>query len=126
MPAEQLLNESSSINGLFPLVEENGKVNPNLKLQVLMWFKPAEQEMSWEQTIKHGGYRGLSNASFPQRSNCNVKLYQDAHHNLAFHPPNSGTPRKLWEDVYKAIEGAQHLIYIAGWSFNPNMVLVSV
>ncbi|CAM8955937.1 unnamed protein product [Rhodiola kirilowii] len=123
-PAEQILNEASLIQGFFPLVEENGKVNPELKLQLLIWFKPAEQELSWERAIEHGEYQGLSNATFPQRSNCGVKLYQDAHHSPAFHPPDCGTPPKLWEDVYKAIEGAQHLIYIAGWSFNPNMVLV--
>ncbi|KAF2323547.1 hypothetical protein GH714_036034 [Hevea brasiliensis] len=66
------------------------------------------------------------NASFPQRSNCHVTLYQDAHHCSSFQPPLAlcGSPRKLLEDVCKAIEGAKHLIYIAGWSFNPKMVLV--
>lgn len=73
------------------------------------------------------GFQGLKNASFPQRSNCSVTLYQDAHHHPSFQPPVNlcRTPRKLWEDVYKAIEDAQHLIYIAGWSFNPKLVLVS-
>uniref|UniRef100_A0A7N0V0E8 Phospholipase D n=1 Tax=Kalanchoe fedtschenkoi TaxID=63787 RepID=A0A7N0V0E8_KALFE len=125
IPAEHILNEASLINGSFPLLEDNGgKGNPELKLQLLLWFKPAELELSWERTIRHGEHQGLSSATFPQRPSCNVRLYQDAHHTPAFRPPNSDTPTKLWEDVYKAMEGAQHLIYIAGWSFNPNTVLV--
>ncbi|XVF25114.1 hypothetical protein REPUB_Repub13aG0186100 [Reevesia pubescens] len=124
--ARQILNEASLINGFFPLQMENGKTNPKLKLRFMLWFKPAEFEPTWGNVHKHGGFQGLRNATFPQRSNCHVMLYQDAHHSSAFQPPISicGTPRKLWEDVYKAIEGAKHLIYIAGWSFNPKMVLV--
>ncbi|KAF4362072.1 hypothetical protein F8388_023924 [Cannabis sativa] len=48
-------------------------------------------------------------------------------HCSTFQPPLDicgTTHRKLWEDVYKAIEGAKYLVYIAGWSFNPKMVLV--
>lgn len=77
--------------------------------------------------IDNGGFKGLKNATFPQRSNCSVTLYQDAHHHSTFHPPGNlcGTPKKLWEDVYKAIEDAKYLVYIAGWSFNPKLVLVS-
>lgn len=77
--------------------------------------------------LDNGGFKGLKNATFPQRSNCSVTLYQDAHHHSNFHPPGNlcGTPRKLWEDVYKAIDDAKYLVYIAGWSFNPNLVLVS-
>ncbi|KAE8669841.1 Phospholipase D epsilon [Hibiscus syriacus] len=121
--ARQILNESSLINGLFPLQLENGKTSPDVKLRFMLWFKPAEFEPTWAKVIEHGGLQGLRNATFPQRPNCNVKLYQDAHHSSAFQPPFS-SPRKLWEDVYKAIEGSKHLVYIAGWSFNPNMVLV--
>ncbi|XWS12056.1 hypothetical protein CRYUN_Cryun37aG0057900 [Craigia yunnanensis] len=122
----KILNEASLINGFFPLQLENGKTNPELKLRFMLWFKPAEFEPAWGKVLKYGGFQGLRNATFPQRSNCHVTLYQDTHHSSEFQPPFSlcGTPRKLWEDVYKAIEGAKHLIYIAGWSFNPKMVLV--
>ncbi|XVF26939.1 hypothetical protein REPUB_Repub14bG0063500 [Reevesia pubescens] len=124
--ARQILNEASLINGFFPLQMENGKTNPKLKLRFMLWFKPAEFEPTWGKVLAYRGLHGLRNATFPQRSNCNVTLYQDAHHSSAFQPQFSlcGTPRKLWEDVYKAIEGEKHLIYIAGWSFNPKMVLV--
>ncbi|KAK6125104.1 hypothetical protein DH2020_041168 [Rehmannia glutinosa] len=60
------------------------------------------------------------------RSNCGVTLYQDAHHRPTFRPPFDlcGTVRRLWEDIYNAIDGAKHLVYIVGWSFNPKMALV--
>ncbi|CAI9114301.1 OLC1v1014990C1 [Oldenlandia corymbosa var. corymbosa] len=124
--ADQLLNGTSLINGFFPLSRENGKANKKLKLQYILWFKPAEYEPSWEKVLASDTFQGLKNATFPQRSNCDVKLYQDAHQSATFLPPFSvsQTPKKLWEDVYKAIEGAKHLIYIAGWSFNPRIVLV--
>ncbi|GFP90605.1 phospholipase d epsilon [Phtheirospermum japonicum] len=73
---------------------------------------PAENEKSWDKALEiDGGYRGLKNASFPMRSNCGVTLYQDAHHCSTFRPPFElcGTPRRLWEDVYNAIDGAKHL-----------------
>lgn len=125
--ARQILDEASLIDGFFPLQMENGKMKPELKLRFMLWFKPAEAEPTWEKLLKYGGFQGLRNATFPQRSNCHVTLYQDAHHSSAFQPPFSicGAPRTLWEDIYKAIEGAKHLIYIAGWSFNPKMVLVN-
>ncbi|XP_054779950.1 phospholipase D alpha 4 [Prosopis cineraria] len=124
--AQQLLKEESLINGFFPLLMENGKRNLQLKLRFLLWFKPAGIEPSWEKLLRDGEFHGLRDASFPQRSNCQVKLYHDAHHSFTFQPPfdHCGAPRRLWEDVYKAIEGAKYLVYIAGWSFNPKMVLV--
>ena len=125
--AHQILDKSSLINGFFPLSQENGKQpNLELKLRLLLWFKAAEYEPTWEKILSNGEFQGLRNASFPQRSNTHVTLYQDAHHCSNFQPPFDicGTPRRLWEDVYKAIEGAKYLVYIAGWSFNPKMVLV--
>ncbi|XP_061346125.1 phospholipase D alpha 4-like [Gastrolobium bilobum] len=122
----QLLKEESLINGFFPLLKENGKPNPQLKLRFILWFKPADLEPSWEKLLSNGEFQGLKDATFPQRSNCQVKLYHDAHHPSSFQPPFDifEGPRKLWEDVYKAIEGSKYLVYIAGWSFNPKMVLV--
>ncbi|RVW51890.1 Phospholipase D alpha 4 [Vitis vinifera] len=87
---------------------------------------PAEFEPTWGNILWNGDFQGVKNATFPQRSDCSVILYQDAHHCSTFQPPYSlcKAPRKLWEDVYKAIDDAKYLIYIAGWSFNPKMVLV--
>ncbi|XP_057771947.1 phospholipase D alpha 4 [Salvia miltiorrhiza] len=122
--AHKLLGESSLINGFFPLSRQSGKQKKKLKLQFIVWFKPAEDEKPWEKALENGGYQGLKNASFPLRSSCGVTLYQDAHHHPSFQPPSDARPRRLWEDVYNAIDGSKHLIYIAGWSFNPRMALV--
>ncbi|KAK9734522.1 hypothetical protein RND81_04G145300 [Saponaria officinalis] len=124
--AHQLVNQASLINGFFPLLSEEGKTKPKLGLQFILWFKPADLEPTWEKLIAGDNFNGLRNATFPQRSNCSVTLYHDAHHTPSFQPPLSfhEPPGKLWEDVYRALEGAKHLIYIAGWSFNPKMVLV--
>ncbi|RDY09502.1 Phospholipase D alpha 4, partial [Mucuna pruriens] len=125
--AQQLLKKGGLINGFFPLLMENGKPNPKLKLKFMLWFKPAELEPSWAKMLSNDWeFQGLRDATFPLRSNCQVKLYHDAHHSSAFQPPFDlcGAPKKLWEDVYKAIEGAKYLVYIAGWSFNPMMILV--
>lgn len=128
MQAHEILNEASFVNSFLPLVIENGKPNPELKLRFMLWFKPAQFEPTWGQmTADNVQFQGLRNATFPQRSNSHVTLYQDAHHCSTFKPSSElcGTPRRLWEDVYKAMEGAKNLIYIAGWSFNPKMVLVN-
>lgn len=124
--ARRIVTEASLINGFFPLEMENGHLNPQVRLRFMLWFKPAELEPGWSKIISNGGFQGLRNATFPQRSNCHVTFYQDAHHCSTFQPPTAlcGSPKNLWEDVFRAIEGARHLIYIAGWSFNPKMVLV--
>lgn len=125
--AQQLLEKASLIDGLFPVYMENGKPHPDINIRFMLWFKPAEIEPSWQKTIDNNELNGLRDATFRQRNNCSVTLYQDSHHNLTFQPPFDicGSPRKLWEDIFLAIEGAKHFIYIAGWSFNPNMILVS-
>ncbi|KAH1219329.1 Phospholipase D alpha 4 [Glycine max] len=89
---------------------ENGKPIPQLKLRFMLWFKPADMEPSWTKLLSNGKFQELRDATFPQRSNCQVKLYHDAHHSSTFHPPFDlcGAPRKLWEDVYKAIEGKEN------------------
>ncbi|KAK4736143.1 hypothetical protein R3W88_010404 [Solanum pinnatisectum] len=122
--ANKLLNETSLIEGFFPLSIENKKPKKKLKLQFIVWFKPAENEPSWGRILENGAFTGLKNSTFPQRSNCSVTLYQDAHHQHTFQPPFQTRPKNLWEDIYRAIEGAKHLVYIAGWSFNPKMILV--
>ncbi|XP_004510365.1 phospholipase D alpha 4-like isoform X2 [Cicer arietinum] len=124
--AQQLLKEENIINGSFPLLMENEKPNPKLKLKFILWFKHAKLEQSLANVLSNEEFQGMRDATFPLRSNCQVKLYHDAHHSHTFQPPFDpcGTPKNLWEDVYKAIEGAKYIVYIAAWSLNPNMVLV--
>ncbi|MQL98186.1 hypothetical protein Taro_030898, partial [Colocasia esculenta] len=140
IPASRLLEdpgggEPTCLDGSsFPLLTEKGRPNPKLKLRFLLRFERADLEPRWGRGLGDGGFGGLvDGVLFPQRSDCDVTLYQDAHHRRSFLPPVGGRcggeqvglrPRRLWEDVYRAIDGAKHLVYIAGWSFNPNLVLV--
>ncbi|KAG9446476.1 hypothetical protein H6P81_012604 [Aristolochia fimbriata] len=138
IPAHKLVTAGGveSYNGIFSLFSETGKPIPKLKLRFRLRFKPAEKDPHWGKGLRDNDFRGLTKeVTFHQRSNCGVILYQDAHHTPSFLPTINHLngdddhqryyrPRKLWEDVYKAIDGAKHLIYIAGWSLNPNIVLV--
>ncbi|XP_058101957.1 phospholipase D alpha 4 isoform X3 [Magnolia sinica] len=131
IPAHQLLNNASLHDGFFPLLTEKGKPIPKLKLRFRLGFKHAESDRHWGRGFAHGTFLGItSGVTFHQRSNCAVTLYQDAHHRPCFQPPlhmDGGQmyqSRKLWEDIYKAMDGTKHLIYIAGWSLNPKIVLV--
>jgi len=67
---------------------------------------------------------------FPPREGCAVRLYQDAHQEPGSVPPVTladGTPycvSSCWRDTYDALEAAEELIYIAGWSVWPALKLV--
>ncbi|KAL5997378.1 hypothetical protein ACLOJK_008308 [Asimina triloba] len=134
IPALQLLTDHQPAihDGFFPLSNEKGKPIPKLKLRFRLQFNHAELDPWWGRGLGHGCFPGITTGvTFHQRSNCSVNLYQDAHHRPCFQPPICGEggekiykARKLWEDVYRALDGAKHLIYIAGWSLNPNIVLV--
>jgi len=57
-------------------------------------------------------------------------LYQDAHVPDNFVPRiplsrgRTYQPRRCWEDIFDAINNAQHLIYITGWSVYAEIMLV--
>lgn len=67
---------------------------------------------------------------FPMRTNCNLKLYQDAHTPAV--PPVTDVPGvngepydppQLWKDLARHLEGAQKIIYITGWSVKTDISL---
>lgn len=108
------------------LLTNNGSSKTKLRLLFRLTFRHAESEPDWGQGLRRGGFAGIRHGvTFPQRSNCGVILYQDAHHGSNFRPGQLYRPRRLWEDVCKAINGSKSFIYIAGWSLNPRMILVS-
>ncbi|ONK78090.1 uncharacterized protein A4U43_C02F14210 [Asparagus officinalis] len=128
--ASHLLIEKDQVFNQF-LLTNKGRLSTKLKLAFNLSFRRANCELDWGRGLTRRGFAGLTNGvTFPQRSNCRVILYQDAHHGPKFEPIiGLGTdkcykPRKLWEDVFRAINGAKIFIYIAGWSFNPKTVLV--
>ena len=131
MLASSLLGEGDRTFSYSPLINK-GRSNTRLKLRFSLRFWHVESVFDWGRGLRCGEFSGLGHgATFPQRSNCRVMLYQDAHHGHNFQPlislraGQSYRPRRLWEDVFKAINGAKSFIYISGWSLNPKMVLVS-
>jgi phosphatidylserine/phosphatidylglycerophosphate/cardiolipin synthase-like enzyme len=78
------------------------------------------------------GGPALPRAYFPPRRGCHVTLYHDACYPPARLDPKGSVPlpdvpvdgalgglyteRSCWDDLYSAINGAKHLICIAGWS----------
>lgn len=133
IPASRLLSHGQPpCDGTsFPLLSLAGKRSRRRRLRFLLQFVPAEEEPLWGRGLCDGRFGGLHDGvTFPQRHNCSVVLYQDAHHGRGFAPPlldGQGRrlrPRRLWEDIYAAIDGAKHLIYISGWAFNHSVVLV--
>lgn len=85
-------------HGSFPLEVKNELPNSELRLQLMLWFRPAKLEPSWGKIISSGEYGGLRSASFLLRPNFHVEFYQDTHHFNTFRPPSSlcGTPRRIW------------------------------
>ena len=60
-------------------------------------------------------------AFFPPRRGCDVRLYQDAHVGAG---ELGGEPGRCWEELCLAVLGAQHLVYVAGWSAFPRVRLL--
>uniref|UniRef100_J3L920 phospholipase D n=1 Tax=Oryza brachyantha TaxID=4533 RepID=J3L920_ORYBR len=97
-----------------------GRPKPNSAISISASFTPASKQ--------HYTDSGGIPAYFPPRRGCEVKLYQDAHvaggevsgvrHVGAFEPG------LCWEDMCLAVLGAQHLVYVVGWSVNTGVRLL--
>ena len=100
------------------------------RLRVRLRFLDVERDPCWDAGVRQPGFAGIKPAFFPERTNCNVTLYQNSHLSDAFDPPvrlDSGRPyrpARLWEDLYVAIRDARHFVYVAGWSVNTAITLV--
>lgn len=85
----------------------------------------------WDAGIQLPHFKGVRHSYFPQRTSCNVTLYQNSHLSSQFHPDICLTdgsryvPPRLWEDLYASINNARHFVYVAGWSFNVQITLVN-
>ncbi|KAG2563444.1 phospholipase D alpha 2-like [Panicum virgatum] len=104
------------------------------KLHVQVRFTGAAADPRWGSGVGGGAvqFPGVPRTFFKQRQGCRVTLYQDAHVPDAFRPPaievaggvRAYEPRRrCWEDLYDAISGARHLVYVTGWSVSPHITL---
>ncbi|CAI9755770.1 unnamed protein product [Fraxinus pennsylvanica] len=111
------------------LDEDMNPIHGGSKIHVKLQFFHVTQESNWSRGIRTPGFPGVPLTFFPQRQGCQISLYPDAHV-----PDNSPTryltsmgfyePQRCWEDMFNAINGAQHLIYITGWSVYTEITLI--
>ncbi|KAK6927573.1 Phospholipase D/Transphosphatidylase [Dillenia turbinata] len=112
------------------LDEDNQPIHGGSRIHIMLLFVPVTHDANWSQGIKTPDYEGVPCAFFNQREGCKVTLYQDAHVLSDFFPPiplsggNHYEPGRCWEDIFDAIVGAQHLIYITGWSVYTKIRLI--
>lgn len=117
--AEDLLREEP-VTGWFNLIGKNG--NPQGSINVSLNYLSVESITRSNE---------VPDTVYPLRSGCKVRLYQDAH-TPAISPvtdvptPNGEPydPPQLWVDITNAIENAQKLIYIIGWSVKTDICLL--
>ncbi|XP_057776454.1 phospholipase D alpha 1-like [Salvia miltiorrhiza] len=111
------------------LDEDKVPIHKDSRIHVKLQYFPLSKDVNWANGIKNPNFRGVPYTFFGQRRGCRVSLYPDAHV-----PEDSITeflrsagyyrPQRCWEDIFDAIEGARHLIYITGWSVYTNITLV--
>lgn len=129
LPVEELLSGQMVDRWIQILDEDKIPIHRDSRIHVNMQYYPVSQDINWSNGIKSPNFGGVPYTFFGQRRGCKVSLYPDAHV-----PEDSITeflrsagyyqPQRCWEDVFDAIEAAQHLIYITGWSIYTSITLV--
>jgi phospholipase D1/2 len=126
IPVEELCS-GMRIEGTLPILGDSREpCKAGAVLSLSIQYTPVEKVMNL--------YHGVPGTYFPLRRGGKVTLYQDAHvhdHDHDGRLPNLKLDgdvqyehRDCWHDIYEAINQAQRLIYIAGWSVNHNVRLI--
>lgn len=128
IPVSQILT-GQPIEGWFDLFNDEGHKRHKAQIHIRLQFSDVSTDPCWNSGIKVPIFSGVTNVYFPQRTGCNVTLYQNSHLSNDFRPKihlSGGLyhPPRLWEDLYNAIVEAKQFIYVAGWSVNVNITLV--
>ncbi|KAF0934998.1 hypothetical protein E2562_029524 [Oryza meyeriana var. granulata] len=125
LPAAELILSTADnpVSVWLPLLrpDGHGTPKPNSAIRISASFVPAGKQHYTDHT---GGVP----AYFPARRGCDVKLYQDAHVEdgelAVVRRRGVFEPGRCWEDMCLAVLGAQHLVYVAGWSVNTKIRLL--
>ncbi|CAN6381807.1 unnamed protein product [Urochloa humidicola] len=132
LPVQDLLNTKAGepIDRWLDILDEGRRPLLNgPKIHVQVRFTSVAGDPQWGRGVS-GDFSGVPKTFFKQRQGCRVTLYQDAHVPDTFTPAiqlaggRPYQPRRCWEDVYDAIAGAKHVVYITGWSVFPQITLV--
>ncbi|KAF3339126.1 phospholipase D alpha 1-like protein [Carex littledalei] len=124
------LLSGESIKERFELHSELGNKLPKASIQAQLQYFPVRADPCWDAGIRLPQFTGIRHCYFPQRTSCNVTLYQNSHLSNEFQPDIRLTdgsryvPPRAWEDLYTSINDAQHFVYVAGWSVNTQITLV--
>ncbi|MCO5603712.1 hypothetical protein L7F22_057863 [Adiantum nelumboides] len=119
------------IDQWFELTSENGEpLKAGGKVHLRMQYFDISSNPFVGKGVVDGRYPGVPYTFFRQWKGCKVTLYQDAHVPNDFQPKiylsngNLYEQQRCWEDIYRAISGAKHLIYITGWSVYTQIELI--
>lgn len=129
IPMARLL-AGETVEGWFDLFGILGNSKPTGKILIKLEFHNVRADPSWGQGIKGCDIPGVHYSFFRQEKGNKITLYQDSHTSNEFKPRISlgqgrfYEPARCWEDIYKALNGAKHIIYIAGWSVYTKITLV--
>ncbi|KAJ7565055.1 hypothetical protein O6H91_02G045900 [Diphasiastrum complanatum] len=131
IPVHEILG-GKAIEGWYDLYHDNGeKLKGDSRILVRLEYHDVEKEHDWGTGLRDGNrFEGVPFTYYKKHKGCKVTLYQDSHMLDEFLPPiylEGGAlrqPTRCWEDVFEAINGANHLIYITGWSVYTSITLV--
>ncbi|XP_024017312.1 phospholipase D alpha 1 isoform X2 [Morus notabilis] len=130
LPVDELLSGKEVDQWLHLMDHKHKPLHHGSKIHVRVRFCDVSKDINWSKGIGSPKFPGVPYTFFPQRNDCRVTLYQDAHVPNKFLPkiPLDGDkcyePNRCWEDIFDSICHAKHLIYIAGWSVYTRITLV--
>ncbi|XP_042427236.1 phospholipase D alpha 1-like [Zingiber officinale] len=125
LPVKEVMHGAPVDRWLLIYDDDRNPVKQGAKLHVRVRYVAVDRDpvQNWGRGIANLYHPGVPRTFFPQRQGCRMTLYQDAHVLDGFLPRNY-EPQRCWEDIFDAIAGARHFIYIAGWSVFTEITLV--
>ncbi|XP_042424859.1 phospholipase D alpha 1-like [Zingiber officinale] len=125
LPVKEVMYGAPVDRWLLICDDDRNPVKQGAKLHVRVRYVAVDRDpvQNWGRGIANLYHPGVPRTFFPQRQGCRMTLYQDAHVLDGFLPRNY-EPQRCWEDIFDAIAGARHFIYIAGWSVFTEITLV--
>ncbi|KAH7316216.1 hypothetical protein KP509_21G083200 [Ceratopteris richardii] len=130
IPVADILS-GEEIDQWYDLTDEHDKpIKTGGKIHLRMQYFDITNNPFMNHGVVGGAYPGVPYTFFRQWKGCKVTLYHDAHVPNNFQPKiylHDGRlyeQQRCWEDIFKAISGAKHLIYITGWSVYTKIELV--
>ncbi|QHO04691.1 hypothetical protein HN51_060669 [Arachis hypogaea] len=130
VPCGEIINNNGQYQSEVPLIDPNSDTNDaEMHESLHMKLNFDEAFNNSKIGIERAFFQEVSDSYYPLRNGCKVTLYQDAHvpDDYVKKMVNAGLvnyePQRCWEDIFDAINKAEHFIYIAGWSFYTDITL---